>query len=292
MKTIIKILVIFTMTFSIHAQDTIERIPASMEDYQTYGPNEDEICSICLPDANYNLYTHLVDSVDYKPMNDWISSTLNGIGNFIIQNTKPVIGIGLTYGINTGNFTLSNTEYTKINKTIHATGGMGINIHAGIINGFQLVYRYGTIANSTWSHNGYSKDIWENNIEETSSSKFTAASASYGIRFEPNISNKFKPYISYSIQEVTMEWEKIGQFKYTDQTYWTYIYPNTINDNFKEKMFGTELSIGTLIPIHNWACAQILADVRYTENFSNGNSETKVQYEASSRFDFGINIQF
>jgi hypothetical protein len=35
MKTIIKILVIFTMTFSIHAQDTIERIPASMEQIDT-----------------------------------------------------------------------------------------------------------------------------------------------------------------------------------------------------------------------------------------------------------------
>lgn len=283
MNAILKILVFLTVFTGALAQDDIERIPAS---------NEEDSCSICLPDGNYNLYTHLVDSVNYEPMHNWFSSVGNSIQTFFVNQSKPVVAFGFTQGFSSDLFQLNKTNYTNINKNIDGGAGFGMSIHAGVINGIQVVYRNSSIKQE-WNHNGYNEDLYGMRIEEWSSSKFNASTSSYGIRLEPNLSNKFRPYISYSIQEITMEWEKIGQYKYLDQTYWTYIYPHTINDNFTERMFGTELSIGATIPVYQFQCAQILADFRYTENFINRDSNTEtIKINSGSRIDFGITIQF
>ena len=296
MNAILKILVFLTIFTGVYAQDVVERIPSSMEQIDTvvnYGPHEDEICAMCLPDGNYNLYTHLVDSVDYKPMGDWFSSMTNSVGSFFHNQSKLIIVVGFYSGWNGAETILHKTEYTEINKTITGGTGAGINIQAGILNGIQFVYRFGSVSSEQWTKNGYAKDVWGNEIEESSSSRFSSKKTSYGIRFEPNLKSRFRPYISYSIQQVQVEWEKIGEYKYLNQTYWTYVRPHQINDNFQKTLFGTELSIGASIPVYKLYCAEILADFRYTRNFiQNKSSVQSVEMKNSSTIDFGINIQF
>jgi hypothetical protein len=291
MKNIIHLVVAVVMSTMVYGQDIIERVPPAQTDYETvYGPFEDEICELCLPDGNYNFYTYLVDSVNYGQKFVTITNILNGIK----IKVKPVIQFGITYGSNSTSFKLNNTIQTNINKTIDGGNGFGVNLGAGIQNVFQITYNYNNFGTTTWNHSGYTKDIYGMDINELSSSSFTGSKNSYGIKIMPNISSNVMPYVSYSFTDMKIEYKKIGSYEYTDQTYWHYIYRHNISDSFTERIIGTELSIGALVSVYKITCAQILADVKYTTHFASNTESQKSIFTMNpgSTIEAGIAIQF
>jgi hypothetical protein len=126
MKNIIHLVVAVVMSTMVYGQEVIERVPPAQTDYETvYGPFEDEICELCLPDGDYNILDFLgKDSnniswgMSYSLGKDFISSNellKNGYDSKTLKSLSIFFGIlnyiDIFYSSNTLSFQSPVNDY-------------------------------------------------------------------------------------------------------------------------------------------------------------------------------------
>lgn len=207
MNTILKILVFLSMTIGIFGQDNTERISAQ---------NENDSCSICLPDGNYNLYSYIKDSTNLGKLNPTIGVEING------GQSSTQMGSSLNHGFNVIFGIISGIEF---------------NVGSGTLSELSTSKSYVDYSNdSTWRYSGITKlGITFNKTE-------------YGIKIIPITIGNFQPFIQYAIATYDIEYETSSDGEmYNVQGNYVYHKYNNEKAYATSKESTSEFSLGTKV---------------------------------------------
>ncbi len=199
-----------------------------------YGPWEDEICTLCLEDGNYNLYSYLTDSLHWD-------DRLTNIYNDVLNEINPTISGGLYFGYSSMNSNPIIFNSQEINFFENFNGGKtyGINISLGITKYLYVVGGYSKLFNDDIKENipyTYNSPglLYQGVASEETNLDIT--SFSYGLGFKYELFGCI-PHISYSICE-------------TNTLMYKHLMENTRTIMDNEVGSGFQISFGVEVPLH------------------------------------------
>jgi hypothetical protein len=261
MKNIIHLVVAVVMSTMVYGQESIERVPPAQTDYETvYGPFEDEICKLCLPDGNYNLFP------------------------VIKRFVKPTIGVSVSTGFCQTNMGESNSY--------------SLNFIFGMIENIELNLSLGNAFNTKLTKDIYVYyPDKQQTILGKESTTLDFIKTSFGVKLLPVNIGKFKPYIQYSFSNYDIHSEtSVNQTVYTVGKYDvsdSHNYKNITSFKMQELSIGTKIElirdngIGMGINLSGTFSA---GSPSFTEtNYIESNELNKLQL---SNYELGLYIQF
>lgn len=197
-----------------------------------YGPWEDEICTICLEDGNYNFYSYLTDSLH-------LDEPIVKMYNAIVKEINPKLSIGVFLGYS---FT-DNNEWKPL-KNFNGGISYGTKMSFGLTNNIYFTGSYLKLLNDSYEE--IDDGTWF--VTQYHEYNINVSSYSYGIGFKYNVFDIIIPHISYSLCHTNTS----TIYNVTRVDYNGYL-SQELDMNLVENQLGNgiQINFGVEVPIHH-----------------------------------------